>query len=412
MKYLVMLGDGMADHSCAPLNGKTPLQTAKKPCMDLLASKGLCGLVMTVPEGMVPESDTANLAVLGYDPEIYSKGRSPLEAASMGLTMTPSQTAFRCNVVTLTDEGENYEDKRILDHSAGEISTEEADELIQAVEKELGNELRHFYTGISYRHCMLWDKAPGSEENEKVYEFARPHDILGERIGDYLPRGPVGDAYRELMEKSFPILAKHPVNQKRVAEGKNPANSVWFWSAGRKPALENFSRRFGVKATVVCAVDLIKGIGLCAGMEAPMVKGATGGAVTDFAAKGKAAIEAYRKGSDFVYIHVEAPDECGHQGEVHAKVRAIERIDGEILSPVKEYLDSLGEPYRILLLPDHPTPICKRTHTREAVPFVVFDSRKEEEGISCYCEEQAAATGVYLSKGTQLMPLLFEKEVN
>ncbi len=410
MKYLVMLGDGMADDSCSELDGKTPLQQARKPRMDAIAAKGLCGLVMTVPEGMVPESDTANLAVLGYDPRIYSKGRSPLEAASMGLPMSPSQTAFRCNVVTLTDEGEPYEDKVILDHSAGEISTEEADELIRAVERELGNELRHFYTGISYRHCMLWDQAPGSEADQRVYDFSRPHDILGQRIGDYLPRGPVGDAYRELMEKSFSVLSKHPVNQKRVAEGKRPANSVWFWSAGKKPALESFSRRFGVKATVVCAVDLIKGIGLCAGMDAPLVPGATGGAVTDYAAKGRAAVEAYRKGSDFVYIHVEAPDECGHQGEVHQKVQAIEKIDQQILGPVMEYLDSCGEPYRILLLPDHPTPVSKRTHTREAVPFVIYDSRREERGIPCYCEREAAATGRYLAEGTQLMPLLFERE--
>ena len=409
MKYLVMLGDGMADYACAELNGLTPLQQANKPCMDALASAGACGLVMTVPEGMVPESDTANLAVLGYDPRIYSKGRSPLEATSMGLTMKENHTAFRCNLVTLTDKGEAYEDKVILDHSSGEISTEEADELIRAVEAELGTPLRHFYTGISYRHCMLWEDAPGSEAGERIYEFARPHDILGQVIGEYLPRGPVGDAYGELMKKSFAILNRHPINQKRVAEGKNPANSIWFWSPGKKPALDSFADRFGVKATVICAVDLIKGIGLCAGMEAPAVKGATGGAVTDYAAKGRAAVEAYERGSDFVYIHVEAPDECGHQGECRMKVGAIEAIDEKILSPVKEYLDSTGEPYRILLLPDHPTPVSKRTHTREAVPFVLYDSQKKAEGIGCYCESEAEKTGRYLPDAGGLMTLLFEK---
>ncbi len=399
----------MADYVCAELSNRTPLQAATKPCMDELAAGGICGMVMTVPEGMVPESDTANLAVLGYDPRICSKGRSPLEATSMGLVMKDNHTAFRCNLVTLSDKGEAYENKVILDHSAGEIGTEEADELIAAVEAGLGTPLRHFYTGISYRHCMLWEDAPGSELGERIYEFSRPHDILGEVIKEHLPHGPVGDAYGKLMEQSFAILSKHPVNQKRVAEGKNPANSIWFWSPGKKPALDNFSHRFGVKATVICAVDLIKGIGLCAGMNAPEVKGATGGAVTDFSAKGLAAVEAYRTGSDFVYIHVEAPDECGHQGECRKKVWAIEQIDRQILTPVKAYLDATGEPYRILLLPDHPTPVCKRTHTREAVPFVLFDSQAKHEGVACYCEAEAAKTGLYLPDGSGLMTLLFKK---
>ena len=400
MKYLVMLGDGMADYPCPGLGDKTPLEADYKPCMDYLAKNGFCASVMTVPEGMVPESDTANLAVLGYDPKIYSKGRSPLEATSMGLEMRPGDTAFRTNIVTLSDLGEPYGDKIIIDHSSGEISTEEARELIAAVDAALGDSRRRFFTGISYRHCMLWENAPGSGISEKIYDFSRPHDILGRRIGPYLPAGEIGEVYRELMEKSFDILSKHPVNLKRVAEGKRPANSIWFWSPGVKPKLENFKERF---------VDLIKGIGLCAGMDAPKVEGATGGAVTDFAAKGRAAIDAFRNGSDFVYIHVEAPDECGHQGDAPLKVSAIEHIDSEILTPVKEYLDGTGEPYRILLMPDHPTPVSLRTHTRESVPFVIYDNSHIREGVSCYCEKSCAGLGFY-PDGTSVIKLLFGME--
>lgn len=409
MKYLVMLGDGMADYPCSGLGGKTPLEAARKPCMDFLAKNGYCASVMTVPEGMVPESDTANLAVLGYDPRIYSKGRSPLEATSMGLEMRPRDTAFRTNLVTLSDLGEPYADKTIIDHSSGEIGSDEARVLVEAVDRALGDSRRRFFAGVSYRHCMLWENAPGSEKSEKIYDFSRPHDILSKRIGSFLPAGEIGGVYRELMEKSFEILSKHPVNLKRVAEGKRPANSVWFWSPGVKPSLENFGKRFGVKATVICAVDLIKGIGICAGMDAPRVEGATGGAVTDFAAKGRAAINAFKTGSDFVYVHVEAPDECGHQGNAPLKVKAIERIDAEILAPVKEYLDGAGEPYRILLMPDHPTPVLVRTHTREPVPFVVFDSERPSEGVSCYSERSCAGRDFY-PDGTVVIKLLFGTE--
>ena len=276
MKYLVMLGDGMADYPCPELDGKTPLEAADKPCMDYLAQNGECGTVMTVPEGMVPESDTANLAVMGYDPRIYSK-----------------DTAFRTSLVTLSDLGEAYEDKIIIDHSAGEITSGEAAELIRAVDEALGSEERRFFAGISYRHCMLWKNAPGSEVSERIYDFSRPHDILGQKIRDHVPRGEIGDAYGELMKKSFDILSGHPVNLKRIARGERPANSVWFWSPGKKPALESFKSRFGVDAAVICAVDLIKGIGVCAGMKTPFVEGATGAAVTDFAAKGRAAVKAF-----------------------------------------------------------------------------------------------------------------------
>lgn len=410
MKYLVMLGDGMADYPCPELDGKTPLEAAHKPCMDYLAQNGECGTVMTVPEGMVPESDTANLAVMGYDPRIYSKGRSPLEAASMGLEMSPEDTAFRTNLVTLSDCGEAYEDKIIIDHSAGEITNGEAAELIRAVDEALGSEERRFFAGISYRHCMLWKNAPGSEISEKIYDFSRPHDILGQKIRDHIPRGEIGDAYGELMKKSFDILSKHPVNLRRTARGERPANSIWFWSPGKKPALESFKSRFGIDAAVICAVDLIKGIGVCAGMKTPFVEGATGAAVTDFAAKGRAAVKAFGDGADLVYIHVEAPDECGHQGNALLKKSAIERIDRETLSPVKDWLDSSGEAYRILLMPDHPTPVSKRTHTREAVPYVIFDSSIPRSGQPLYSEQACRDASRYYPDGTVMIKKLLGSE--
>lgn len=410
MKYFVMLGDGMADYKIDSLGNRTPLEVAHKPIMDYLVSHGYSGRVKTVPDSMVPESDTANLAVLGYNPEIYSKGRSPLEAASIGLEMSPEDYAIRCNVVTLSEDG-RYEDKIILDHSADEISTEEADILIKAVDAALGTELIRFHTGISYRHCLLWKNPPGYDKDERIYDFTRPHDILEKRIGEYLPKGEIGDAYRQLMEKSYDILNDHPVNQKRRQEGKRPANSIWLWSPGKKPQLSSFTDKYNLKATVVSAVDLIKGIGLCAGFESIDVEGATGNVHTNFAGKAQAAIDAFKNGSDFVYVHVEAPDECGHRAELENKVKSIELIDSHILAPVKEYLESTGEAYKILLLPDHPTPIVRRTHTGEAVPFVIFDSRNPVPNTAAvsYDEQSCEASGVYIEPGYTLIDRFIEK---
>ena len=400
MKYLVLIPDGMADTKIEQLGGRTPMQAANKPTMDALAKKSLVGTVSNVPNGMVPESDTANMAILSFDPKIYSKGRSPLEAMSMGLEMQPDETAYRCNVVTLSDEGD-YNEKIILDHSADEITTPEADELIKALEAELGNESRHFYTGVSYRHCLLW------KNGDDKYPFMRPHDILGKKIKEYLPSKENGGAdFYELMRKSYDILSHHPVNEARRARGLKPANSAWLWSPGKKPQLPNFREKWGLDAAVISAVDLIKGIGICAGMKSIDVAGATGNVHTNYSGKANAAIEAFNNGYDYVYIHVEAPDECGHRAEIENKVLSIEKIDAEILAPVLAYLQKSGEDYRIMVLPDHPTPIALRTHTMDPVPFFIYDSTKDTEGVTTFDEDNAKATGTYLKDGYRLMELL------
>ncbi len=400
MKYIVMLGDGMADLPIASLGKKTPLEVANKPIMDYLASKGVNGCVDTVPEGMVPESDTANLSVMGYDPRIYSKGRSPLEAASMGIVMQDDETAIRANIVALGGEGD-YEDLTMLDHSSDEIPTEEARVLINAVQERFGNDFMRFYCGISYRHCLIWKNCPD------FTDFSRPHDIIGRRVGDYLPSSESSRPMRELMKASYELLNNHPLNIERAEKGLKKANSLWLWSPGKKPSLPSFEEKTGLKGSVVCAVDLIKGIGFCAGMKVPYVEGATGGAHTNFAGKRDAAINELENGADFVYIHVEAPDECGHQGDAEAKVKAIEYIDRDILSGLVDYLRSKDEPFRILLLPDHPTPVSARTHTRAPVPFVMYDSSAEQDsGVGCYCEKSGKDSGLYLDRGEKLMELL------
>ena len=389
MKYLVVLADGMADLPLEALGGKTPMEAANKPMMDRLVKDAYVGTVSNVPAGMVPESDTANLAVLSYDPKVYSKGRSPLEALSMGLTMTETQTAIRCNVVTLTEEEDVYEEKIILDHSADEITTAEADELIRAVEEALGNESRHFYTGISYRHCLLWKNA------SQTYNFDRPHDIIGEKIGSHLPKIDDGGAeFLEFQEKGFEILRNHPLNIERKAKGLKSANSPWLWSPGAKPALPSFSEKWGVKGSVISAVDLIKGIGKCAGMEVIDVDGATGNVHTNFDGKAQAAVKALRDGCDFVYVHVEAPDECGHRAELENKILSIELIDEKIIGYIEDEMKKDGEDYRFLILPDHPTPLALRTHTMDAVPYIFYDSTNEVSSNAVSYDEKFGAESV------------------
>ena len=401
MKYFVLIPDGMADEKIEALNNRTPMEAACKPTMDALAAKSCVGTVSNVPEGMVPESDTANMSILSFDPKIYSKGRSPLEAVSMGIEMQPDETAYRCNVVTLSDEGEDYDDKIILDHSADEITTAEADQLIKALEEHLGNDLRKFYTGVSYRHCLI------RKNGNDTYPFMRPHDILGQRIGDYLPKKEDGgEEFYQMMRESFDILNHHPVNEARRARGLKPANSAWFWSPGKKPALPNFREKWNLSATVISAVDLIKGIGLCAGMKSIDVEGATGNVHTNYKGKADAAIQAFADGSDYVYVHVEAPDECGHRAELENKVLSIEKIDSEILKPVYEYLCNCGEDFKIMVLPDHPTPIRLRTHTSPPVPFFIYSSVADQEGVSHFSEESAEAKNNYVPFGHQLMQLL------
>jgi len=403
MKYLVLLYDGMADYPMEELNGGTPMSVAKKPLMDKLAADSLVGTVSNVPPHMVPESDTANIAVMSYDPAVYSKGRSPLEAVSMGIDMAPDETAYRVNLVTLSEEEENYDDKIMLDHSSDEISTAEADVLIKAVEEAFGTDFRHFYTGVSYRHCLIWKNTPAE------YNFMRPHDILGQCIKEHVPQGENGRPFYELMKASYELLSNHPVNLARAEKGLRKANSLWFWSPGKKPALPNFKEKWGLDASVISAVDLIKGIGICAGMKSIDVEGATGNIHTKFRGKGEAAIGAFKEGSDFVYIHVEAPDESGHRAELDNKILSIEKIEQDILTPVYEYLKASGEDFKILCLPDHPTPICKRTHTIDPVPFMIYSSKEKKNGVSCFTEQTAKDTGLYIEHGYNLLDHMIEK---
>lgn len=401
MKYFVLIPDGMADEKIAEINGLTPMEKAYKPNMDMLAAKSLVGTVSNVPSGMVPESDTANLAILSYDPAVYSKGRSPLEAVSMGIDMKPDETAYRCNVVTLSDDGD-YDSKVILDHSADEITTAEADLLIKALEEKLGNDERRFYTGVSYRHCLIWKNG-----NDK-YNFMRPHDILGKCIKDYLPSGAEGEPFYRLMRDSWDILNNHPVNEERRRRGLKPANSAWLWSPGKKPALPSFKERWGLNGAVISAVDLIKGIGLCAGMRSIDVDGATGNVHTNFEGKAEAAIQAFKDGHDYVYVHVEAPDECGHRAELDNKVLSVEKIDKLTLGPVLQYLNACGDDFKIMILPDHPTPIRLRTHTIDPVPFMIYSSAATLDGVAKFSEESAAKKNFYIPCGHTLMEQLIK----
>lgn len=402
MKYLILIPDGMADRPHPALGNRTPMEAANKPTMDALASKSLCGTVSNVPEGMVPESDTANLAILSYDPKTYSKGRSPLEAMSLGLTMSPTDTALRCNIVTLSgDASEEYASRTMIDHSSGDITTEEADELVKALNEALPMDGRHLYTGVSYRHCLIWDGA------DDKFNFMRPHDILGRVIGEYLPTVEGGEEFLRFMEEGAKVLDKHPINEARRARGLRPANSPWLWSPGRKPALPCFKDKWGVDTAVISAVDLIKGIGICAGCDVVNVPGATGNYHTNYRGKAEAAIEAFRN-HDLVYIHVEAPDECGHQGNAEEKTSSIEKIDQYILAPVYEYLKNCGEDFKIMVLPDHPTPIEIRTHSMEPVPFFIYDPKNEQNGVEAYTETECGKAGTYISDGSTLLTHLIK----
>ncbi len=392
MIYFVLIPDGAADYPIDCLGGKTPLEASYKPTVDMLAKQATVGTVSNVPQGMVPESDTANLAILSYDPSVYSNGRSPLEAVAMGLEMDSDDVAFRCNVITVSDDAD-FKHKRIIDHSADEISTPEATELIKTLDKELGNDLRRFRPGVSYRHCMLWKNPP------EYVSFERPHDHIGDCIGDILP----GKEYARLTELSYNILNNHPVNESRIKRGLLPANLIWLWSPGKKPALPSFKEKWSLNGAVISAVDLIKGIGLCAGMKPIDVPGATGNWRTNFKGKADAAISAFRDGYDFVYVHVEAPDECGHRAELENKIRCISDISEKILKPVLEYLRGCGEDFSIMMLPDHPTPIIKRTHTIDPVPYFIYRSSSVEEGVSSWNEKTAAAVNNYLPRGHELM---------
>lgn len=398
MKYVVILGDGMADYRMPQLDDKTPLQFAKKPNIDMLAQKGTVGLVKTVPDGIAPGSDAANLSVMGYNPKIYYTGRSPLEAVSMGIDLNPTDVALRCNLVYLSENEADYSDKTMIDYSSDEISTAEARLLIEAVNKAFKNEEITFYPGISYRHCMVWSNG------KTGLGCTPPHDILERKVTEYLPKEESG-LLLDMMRKSYYILNDHPVNQERRKRGLRPANSIWLWGEGKKPALSSFREKYDITGAMISAVDLLKGIGICAGLESIDVEGATGNIHTNFMGKANAAIEALDSGKDFVYVHVEAPDECGHRFEVDNKVKSIELLDSQVAKPILDGLKKYDE-YRVLVLPDHPTPLSLRTHTSEPVPFIIYDSTNEiTSPASGYDEFEARKTGVFVEDGYTLMDL-------
>lgn len=387
----------MADELIPMLGDKTPLMAAKTPCIDALAKKSEIGLVHTIPKGMKPGSDTANLSVLGYDPAKYYTGRSPLEALSIGVDMKETDVALRCNIVTLSGEG-SYEDKTIIDHSSGEISTEDATVLIEAVRKELENDDYRFYVGTSYRHLTIW-------RNGQVVPLTEPHDILGSRIGKYLPKD---DRLRDMMIRSYDILNNHPLNIERSKKGLNKANSIWFWGAGTRPALISFEEKYNKKGAMISAVDLLKGIAVGAGMKVINVPGANGTLHTNYEGKANAALDALLKdGYDFVYVHVEAPDEMGHQGNIENKIKAIEYLDDRIIRIIAEGMEKSGKDFRMLILPDHPTPISRRTHTADPVPFLLYDSRTDKINRFSFNELDAICSGNEVLKGHTLMDKLF-----
>lgn len=402
MKYVVVLCDGMADYPVPALGGKTPMMVADKPNFDMLASRSEVGLVRTVAPGLKPGSDVANLSVLGYDPKKCYTGRSPLEAVSIGVKLKDDDVTLRCNLVTLSDE-ENYEDKTMVDYSAGDISSAEAKELIEAVQAAFGNEKHRYYNGVSYRHCLVWSKG-----TTDLGTMTPPHDISGKRIGGYLSKSENAKELIDMMKRSYAVLKDHPVNKKRIAEGKRPGNSIWLWGEGKKPMLEDFEKVYGLKGSIISAVDLLKGIGLSANMSVPYVEGATGYIDTNFEGKAEKAVEELDNGCDLVYVHFEAPDECGHRNEPENKVRAIELIDSRVLPIILKGLEKYDD-YKIMILPDHPTPIVTMTHASDPVPYMIYHKKDEKQGVATINEETAKATGNFIDFGPGIMKKFIEE---
>lgn len=402
MKYLIVVPDGAGDEAIDKLEGKTPLEFAYMPYINDLASKGEVGMVQTIPEGIAPGSDAANLSVMGYDPSIYLTGRSPLEAASIGIPMLDTDVSYRANIITVEGDG-NYEDLTIVDHSAGDISTEEADQLIKAVNEALGTEDIEFHTGTSYRHCMI------VHNGEMGFDLTPPHDVLTQRVGDHLPKGEGSQFLTEIMKKSYEILNNHPVNQKRREEGKNVANTLWIWGQGTKPQLSSFTEKYGITGTAISAVDLIKGIALCAGLNSVDVEGATGTLHTNFKGKADAAISEFDSGKDFVYVHLEGPDECSHQGDMEGKIKCMEDIDNLIVAPIVDYLKETGEDFKVLVVPDHRTPLAIRTHSTPPVPFVIYKSYAETAADTekQFNEKSGTASGKAFGSGYEMADYFF-----
>ena len=399
-KIAVIVPDGMADYKMPELGNKTPMEAAVKPCMDFFAKNGVCGMAENIPDGMISDaSATANLAILGYNPRIYSKGRSPLEAASLGLVMRERDTALRCNLVTLSENEDIYEEKIVIDHSADEISTEDADILVKFLDEKLGTDKIRFHTGKSYRHSLLWEDYPGE------CEFIGPHDILNKKAKEYLPSGEIGDYYLNLMKKSYDILNNHPLNIQRRKDGKRPANSIWLWSPGNKPQMPDFKSKYGLDGSVIAYVDLIKGLAIYAGLKTIDVEGATGNFHTNYKNKGLASVKEFENGADFVFTHIEAPDECGHRGEIENKIKSIENIDSMIIKPIYDYLNANFDEFKILVLPDHPTILATGAHSYAPVPFVLYKKGVDGKfGIDNFNEDSVSGkSDIYIKDGHELM---------
>jgi 2,3-bisphosphoglycerate-independent phosphoglycerate mutase len=397
MKYLVILTDGAADYPVPELGGKTPMQYCKKPNIDRLAQQGEVGVVRTVPPGLPPGSDVANLSVMGYDPKIYYTGRSPIEAVSIGVDLQPDDVAFRCNLVTLSPEPV-YENKTMIDYSSDEITTAEAASLVADLGRALNSESITLYPGTSYRHLLVWRSGVTNTT------LTPPHDISDRKIKGYLPQGNGAPFLLDLMKRSLPILENHPVNRERITRGLRPATSIWFWGQGKKPNLLSFTSKYHLQGSVISAVDLAKGLGLCAGLKVINVPGATGNIHTNFRGKAEAALNAFKQGDDFVYLHLEAPDEAGHRGEVDTKISSLEKIDSEVVGVILQELPKITGEFRIMLLPDHPTPLSIKTHVADPVPFLIYTHLKPiTSGVSSFYEEAAKETGEHLEEGYRLM---------
>ena len=404
MKYLIVVPDGAGDDPIPSLGGKTPLEVANLPMFDELASKGEVGTCRTVPEGISPGSDSANLSVMGYDPRVYLTGRSPLEAGALGIDMKEVDESFRVNFITVeATESGKYEDFIIKDHASGDITTEEAEVLLEVVKEAFEKENIKFYLGTQYRHCMIIS-------NKKTEcDFVPPHDVLERTTGEYLPKGISAEMFVEMTKKSYELLADHPINKDRIARGLNPANSIWIWGQGTKPELPNLNEKYGINGCVISAVDLIKGIGYFAGIERIEVEGATGNIHTDFEAKAQAAINAYKDGKDFIYLHLEGTDECSHQGSLENKIKCAEYIDQRCVKHIVEYLRNEGERFRILVVPDHRTPLSIRTHSSDPVPYLIYDSENETvvDTAKQFNEKSAYKSGNHYEDGYTLTDYFF-----
>jgi 2,3-bisphosphoglycerate-independent phosphoglycerate mutase len=393
MKYVILLGDGMADEPLAGLGGKTPLQYASTPNMDFVAANGEIGMAGTVPAGFPPGSDVANLSVLGYDPRLYYTGRSPLEAVSMGINLGSDDVAFRCNLVTLSED-KDYEAKTMVDYSADEITTAESGKLIEEVKANLDSTELKFYPGFGFRHLLVWKNGPTGGK------LTPPHDISGKVIGPYLPKGPGGETLLKMMKESTAFLSAHPVNKARIERGLRPGNAIWFWGMGKKPQMPKFYDRYRLNGSIISAVDLIKGIGICAGFNVVEVEGATGTVNTNAEGKIQAAMDELGKGRDLVYVHVEAPDAASHRGELDTKLKAIEMVDwmlGRLLNELDVY-----DNYKIMVLPDHPTPLAIMTHKSNPVPFAIYSKGLTKKTNRTF-DELTASKGLVIKAGHELM---------